>query len=57
MRKVKFKLSIYRTSISVDLNEFGIEGKEWNDLTEAEQNEIRDSITEGMIIYCHEIGE
>lgn len=35
MRKVKFKLSIYRTSISVDLNEFGIEGKEWNDLTEA----------------------
>jgi ribosomal protein S13 len=49
--KAKITFSIEKYSEIIDLEECGFdESTTWYDLTEDEQNEIRDSVTEQMII-------
>ena len=54
MEELKFKFSLDKYEAYIDLSNYGFEdNKKWEDLSEDEQNEVRDSLTEQMIIHCH----
>ena len=54
MEKLKFKFSLDIYETYIDLSDYGFEdNKRWKDLSEDEQNEVSDSLTEQMIIRCH----
>jgi hypothetical protein len=51
MASIKVKLSLNTTQTTIDLSDYGYDDKTWDDLTEDEQDVIKDSIREEHTIY------
>jgi hypothetical protein len=51
MASIKVKLSLNTTQTAIDLSDYGYDDKTWDDLTEDEQDVIKDSIREEHTIY------